>query len=303
MNKEIHVKDILKYLNDNNEAYIFEGNDNVSTKGFSSYGNYRHGSLTWLKNISAIEQNGKHNVTLAVVQEGLEESVAENRIITKESKRVFFDLLENFFSTDKKQESVGRNTYISPEVKLGKNVIIGNNCTLDGDITIGDGTRIYNNVNIINSATIGKDCEIQSGVNIGHNGFAFTEDEAHKKTMVKHYGNVIIGNDVYIGGNCYIERGTIDSTIIKNGAKIDGACIIGHNCNIGRNVAMVAGTILFGSVCLEDNAYIASALVKNQVTVGRNAIVGMGSVVTKNVEVDTTVIGVPARELNNRNYE
>ena len=55
---------------------------------------------------------------------------------------------------------------------------------------------------------------------------------------------------------------------------------------------------MLGSVHLEDNVYIASALIKNQVTIGRNAIVGMGSVVIKDVKADTTVIGVPAREIN-----
>lgn len=298
MTKNIGVKEILEYLDHNKESYFFEGDREDCINGFSSYGNYRKGNLTWIKNYRVLENSGNiQKVALAVIQDGIDVPVVTNKIITKESKRVFFDLLEHFFSDNKKLEGIGHNTYLSPDVKLGENVTIGHNCTLDGDITIGDGTRIYNNVNIINNVTIGQKCEIQSGVNIGHDGFGYTEDEEHQKTMVKHYGGIVIEDNVYIGGNSYIERGTIDNTIIKNGAKIDGACVIGHNCIIAPNTAMVAGSIMLGSVHLEDNVYIASALIKNQVTVGRNAIVGMGSVVIKDVEADTTVIGIPARKI------
>ena len=301
MSKRIDIRKILSYLDCNKESYIFEGNREGYINGFSSYGNYKQGNLTWIKNYNAIEKNRNiQKVTLAVVQNGVETLTVENKIIVKESKRVFFDLLEHFFSTEKTQERIGNNTYLSPDVKLGKNVVIGHNCTLDGMITIGDGTRIYNNINIINNVTIGQNCEIQSGVNIGHDGFGYTENEEHQKTMVKHYGGVVIEDNVYIGGNSYIERGTIDNTIIKAGVKIDGACVIVHNCIIEKNTAMVGGSTLLGSVHLKDNVYIASALIKNQVTIGKNAVVGMGSVVIKDVEADTTVIGVPAQKLRKK---
>ena len=182
-------------------------------------------------------------------------------------------------------------------MKIGNGVKIGHNCTLDGDITIGDGTRLYNNVIIIHHAEIGANCEIQSGVNIGHDGFGYTEDDSHVKTMVKHYGGVSIGNNVYIGGNTYIERGTLDNTIIEDGVKIDGLCLIGHNSVLRKNTAVVAGSILLGSVTLEENAYIASALIRNQAHVGKNGFVGMGSVVTQNVDPDAVVVGVPARKM------
>lgn len=299
MTKNVNVKEILAYLDQNKESYVFEGNQEDCVNGFSSYGNYIPGTLTWVKNYKTIEKDGNiQRITLAVVQDGVDVPATENQIITEESKRVFFELLEYFFTSGEPIEKIGSNTYLSPKVKLGKNVTIGHNCTLDGEITIGDGTRIYNNVNIINNVTIGRNCEIQSGVNIGHDGFGYTENEEHQKTMVKHYGGIVIEDNVYIGGNSYIERGTIDDTIIKTGTKIDGACVIGHNCIIDPNTAMVGGSILLGSVHLEDNVYIASALIKNQVTIGRNAIVGMGSVVIKDVKADTTVIGAPAREIN-----
>ena len=303
MMRALSINSIIEYLESKNEKYHFEGDKNLSAEGFSSLKHYKEGSITWvgteklLKNISFDKE-----IFLAVVQDGVNTNKLKikNKIITQESKHIFFDILEHFYGTIEKCEPIGRGTYLSQEVKLGKNVVIGHNCTLDGDITIGDNTRIYNNVVIINRAFIGKNCEIQSGVTIGHDGFGYTEDENHIKTMVKHHGGTEIGDNVYIGGNCYIERGTLDNTVIEDGVKIDGLCLIGHNSIIKRNSALVAGSILFGSVTMEENSYIASGLIKNQTQIGKNAFVGMGSVVTKDVEANTVVVGIPAKKLKER---
>lgn len=291
--KTVRLKEILDFLDKKSIEYRFKGDKELSIKGFSSLTQYKENSITWIK---MLQGELPENICLAVVQDGINADT-KNQIITSESKYVFFSILEEFYGKTPEPNTIGQGTYISPDVKIGKNVVIGHNCTIDGDIHIGDNTRIYNNVNIINYARIGANCEIQSGVNIGHDGFGFTENENHEKTMVKHYGGTIIGDNVYIGGNTYIERGTIDNTVIGNGTKIDGSCTVGHNCIIGKNVAMVGGTIVFGSVNIEDNAYIASGIIKNKTTVGQNSLVGIGSVVTKNVEADAVVVGVPAKKI------
>ncbi|MBR0456919.1 MAG: hypothetical protein IJJ01_09650 [Firmicutes bacterium] len=289
---------ILNYLREQGYRIHFCGDEKIEVNGFSSLANYRKNTLTWIKTQKAAEvvQNSAKDILVAVVQENISTNIP-NVILTDCSKAVFFDILEHFFDDNEEVPNVGQGTYISPKVKLGKDVIIGHNCTLDGDIKIGDGTRIYNNVNIINTARIGKNCIIQSCVNIGHDGFAYTEDENHIKTMVKHHGGVIIGDNVYIGGSTCIERGTIDNTIIEDGAKIDVTCTIGHNSVIRKNAALVGGSVLLGSVTLEENAYIASALIKNQGHIAENALVGMGSVVTKDVEKGQVVVGVPAKPI------
>ena len=116
------------------------------------------------------------------------------------------------------------------------------------------------------------------------------------KTMVRHFGGVSIGDEVMIGANTCIARGTIDDTSIGNGSKIDTLCHIAHNVTIGKNVTLIAGSIIYGSVTLGDNSYIATGIVKNQHKIEKNAFVGMGSVVVKDVPDGATVYGVPARE-------
>ena len=153
---------------------------------------------------------------------------------------------------------------------------------------------------IVNRVSIGKRCEIQSGCIIGHDGFGYTEDEAHNKTMVKHFGGVTIGDEVYLAMNTVVERGVIDDSEIKRGTKIDCLSLIGHNSVIGEKSALVGGTILYGSCHLGENSYIAGALLRNQCSVGDNAFVGLGAVVVKDVPADTTVIGNPAKPYNKK---
>lgn len=301
MKKNIKIKEILKYLESIDEIFCFTGNEEDSVNGFSSLAHYVAGSLTWVKAQKSVETCAdEKSISLAIVQEGVEVE-AINKITSKDSKRIFFNLIERFFvERHLPIAPIGQGTYISPQVKLGTGVTVGHNCTLDGNITVGDNTRIYNNVSIINKVEIGKNCEIQSGVNIGHDGFGYTESEKHVKKMVRHYGGVVIGDDVYIGGNSYIERGTIDNTVISNGVKIDGLCTIGHNSIVGENTILVTGSILYGSSKIGRNVYLASAIIRNQCQVGDGAFIGMGSVVTEDIEGGATVIGVPAKPMRKK---
>ena len=166
---------------------------------------------------------------------------------------------------------------------------------MDGNITIGDNTVIWNNVVIVNRVSIGNDCEIQSGAVIGQDGFAYTEDENHVKTMVKHYGGIVIEDNVNIGGNVIVDRAQIDDTVICAGCKIDPLVHIAHNVVLGKNSTVIACANIMGSVSTGENVYISSSIVRNQIKIGSNAVVGMGAVVVKDVSGDTTVVGNPAK--------
>ena len=195
---------------------------------------------------------------------------------------------------------MGQFTYIGPRVKLGRNVRIGHNCTLDGEITIGDDTVIWNNVVMVNRVTVGSRCTICSGTVIGHDGFGFTEDAAHRKTMVRHFGGVHIGDDVTILENCSISRGVIDDTIISSGVKIDAQVRVGHNSELGENSAFVCGTSIYGSCRFGAHSYVATSIIRNQVQVEEGGFVGMGSVVVRDVPAYTTVAGNPAKPFDKK---
>ncbi len=132
---------------------------------------------------------------------------------------------------------------------------------------------------------------------IGGCGFGFVRDEDGTWLEIPHVGGVEIGNNVRIGSNCCIDRGTIDDTIIGDGTKIDNMVHIAHNCKIGKNVIICAGVTFCGSVTVEDDVWLApGTLIKEGVTIGKGAKTGLGAVVIEDVKPGALVYGCPAKE-------
>ncbi|MEG0391999.1 MAG: DapH/DapD/GlmU-related protein [Anaerovoracaceae bacterium] len=290
------IKEILEFLTKEGVDYDFRGDENVEIKGFSSLKKYKPQTITWIRSDEYFsgEIPAKE---MALVVGGEDLTVPfPNLIQTQDPKRIFFRILDQFFPrTELVREPIGANTYLSPEVSLGKNVTIGRNCVLDGRITIGDNTQIANNVTILNEVTIGKDCYIQTNVIIGQEGLAYSVNADGSFEMVKHYGGVTIGDRVMIGANTEIDRGTIDDTIIETGTKIDILCHVAHNVHLGKNVTLIANSLVYGSTEVGEGSYIASGIIKDNLRLGKNVTVGMGSVVLKDVPDNKTVIGVPGK--------
>lgn len=293
MEKIVSVKQIKSFLEKEGLPFRICGDLEKSITGFSSLPRYREGTITWNNAKNALSEFPPH-VSVCVVQEGAH-AESETQIISPNSKAVFFSILEHFWGDEQDDSipAIGPGTVVSRNVQLGENVRIGCNCSLIGDISIGAGTVIGDNVVIKNRVHIGRNCTIQSLTVIGEDGYGYSEDESHVKTMIRHFGGVTIGDDVFIANHTTIERGTIDDTVIGSGTKIAPAVLIAHNDYIGENASIVCAT-LFGSVTVGDNAYVSSSVVRNRARIGNNAIVGMGSVVTKDVADNKVVMGIPA---------
>jgi len=181
-------------------------------------------------------------------------------------------------------KNIGKNVYIGPFCYIGKNVYIGEN------------SIIHSNVTVYKNSKIGKNVIIHSGTVIGADGFGFERNQSKKLEKFPHVGKVEIHDDVEIGANVCIDRGTLVDTVIGNGTKIDNLVHVSHNVNIGKNCAIVAQSFVGGSCIMDDNSYIAmSATIREKIRIGENAFVGMGSVVTKDVKKNSTVFGVPAK--------
>ncbi len=117
-------------------------------------------------------------------------------------------------------------------------------------------------------------------------------------TMTKfiHLGGVLIQDNVEIGSNTSIDRGTLGNTIIRKGVKIDNQVHIAHNCDIGEDVVVIAQSMVGGSVKIGNRSWIApSVVIMNGITIGSDATCGLGAVITKSVKDGDTVMGNPAR--------
>ena len=126
---------------------------------------------------------------------------------------------------------------------------------------------------------------------IGTAGFGYTyvgEVPHH----IPHVGRVVIGDDVEIGANCCIDRGTVGNTVIGSGTKLDNLVHIAHNCQIGRNCLIAACAEVSGSVEMGDNVWIGpNATITNGVKIGDKAFISIGAVVWKNVAPGERVTG------------
>lgn len=298
-NNSASLSELETYLSE--MGYHFTSNypdKEYMIRGYSSLSHYKKGTLTWIKKQEKVAGIDFDEITLVIAQNGV--NLPTDRVIyCDNSKAAFFGIIDDVFDKEELKAAIGNNTYISDGVSIGKNVSIGANCVLDGEITIGDRVRIMDGVVIINRVLIGDDTVIQPLSVIGIDGFGYYEDEDGNKRMVRHHGGVEIGSNVFIGSHTNIARGTLDDTVIKDGVKIAPSTHIGHNNIVGENTTIICSN-LYGSCNIGDNAYLTACTVKNQSKVGNHALVGMGAVVTKNVEDDNVVVGIPARFLRKR---
>lgn len=290
------LEKILDWIRAQGYAHVFHGDARTEIDGFSSLLNYRENSLTWIKKEENYDSLGRpKNISCAVVQSGAAVDF-KNAIVTEHSKEVFFAVLHEFWGEKRKEGTIGKGTVISDGAEIDPTAVIGCNCSIAGDVRIGAHTVIAHNVVIQGKVRIGEGCIIHSGAVIGSDGYGFSFGDDGLMRKAEHYGGVEIGNDVEIGANTCIDRGTIDNTVIGDNTKTDNLVHIAHNVHIGKSVCAVAGAVILGSAKLHDGAYIApGGIVKNQLEVGRNGFVGLGAVVTKSVEDGEVVIGLPAK--------
>ena len=182
--------------------------------------------------------------------------------------------------------------------KIHPSVIIGQNVVIELDVEIDQGTQIYHNVVIRRGVRIGKNCVIKSGAILGEEGFGFERHPDGSLERMPHWGSVRIGNDVEIGSLVTICRGAMSDTVIEDGVKIDDHCHIAHHCHIGPHSILTAGVVLCGSVKIGTQCWIAPhATILNKKNIGDKAFVGLGTVVTQDVEAASTVFGNPAKKL------
>jgi UDP-3-O-[3-hydroxymyristoyl] glucosamine N-acyltransferase len=192
---------------------------------------------------------------------------------------------------------IGPHAVLGAGVRLGKNVRVGAGCVLGDGVALGDDTQLYPGVTCYSGTALGKRVIVHAGAVLGSDGFGYVpgrEGEAHRK--IPHVGRCLIGDDVEIGANTCIDRGSVDDTVIGAGTKIDNLVHIAHNVRVGARCLIMAEAGIAGSVQVEDEAIIAGqAGIGDHLTIGRGARVLVQAGIIADVEPGTTVSGYPAR--------
>ena len=191
--------------------------------------------------------------------------------------------------------SVGEYVVIGAGSKIGSDVVIGAHGVVGENATVGDGARLWPGVTIYPGASLGNRVMIHSGARIGCDGFGYVfRDGAHNK--IPHVGRCIIGDDVEIGANTTIDRGSIDDTVIGSGTKIDNLVQIAHNVRIGENCLLMAQVGVAGSATIGDGAILAGqAGISGHLSIGAGARVAGQAGVFGDIPAGETWSGYPAR--------
>lgn len=179
---------------------------------------------------------------------------------------------------------------VHESVQLGRNVVIEPGCTL------AEGVVIEPNVVIMRGTVIGARTRIRANATIGSDGFGFERTSAGEVLRFVHLGGVRIGEDVEIGANTCIARGTLDDTVIEDSVKIDNLVHIAHNVHIGAKAFVIAGAEISGGCYIGQRAWIGpNACVREKISIGEGALVGIGSTVVKDVPANEVHAGNPAK--------
>lgn len=214
---------------------------------------------------------------------------------------------------------LGAGAAIGPFVTIGAGVRVGARARIASHVSIGEGAQIGDDALIMAGARIGARVLIgdrficQAGAVIGSDGLSFVTPEKsgveeiretlgqrdqireQSWTRIHSLGSVQIGDDVEIGANCAIDRGTIRNTVIGSGSKFDNLVHIGHNVQIGRD-CMICGQVgIAGSAHIGDRVVLAGQCgVNDNIFVGDDVICGGATKIFTNAPKGRVMLGYPA---------
>ncbi len=187
---------------------------------------------------------------------------------------------------------------IDPSAQVHASARIGALCVVERNARIGADTELKSGVTVGERCAVGARCVLHSGVVIGADGFGFAKD-GDRWEKIEQLGAVQIGDDVEIGANTCIDRGTLSDTVIEDGVKLDNLIQIGHNVRVGRNTAMAGCVGVAGSAIIGANCTIGgSAGVLGHLVLADNVHISSFSLVTRSIHKPGHYTGIYPLEDN-----
>src|SRR5438270_6855310 len=296
-----------------------EGNANAMVTSFGKIEEAIEGQLTFLANPKYEEYLYSTNASIAIINQSYElrQPVKPTLIRVADAYSAFAQLLGKYQEMVTQQmKGIQQPSFIASSAKLEKDVFVAAFSYIGENVHIGANTKIFPNSFIGDNVIIGENCIIHPGVKIYHDcvlhnhvvihagtvvgsdgfGFAPQADGSFKK--VPQIGNVVIEDNVEIGANTTIDRATMGSTCIRNGAKLDNLIQIAHNVEVGNNTAIAAQAGVSGSTKIGNNVMIGGqAGLVGHIQVADGSKINAQSGVSKSMkEPYSAVTGSPAAD-------
>jgi len=192
--------------------------------------------------------------------------------------------------------ALGPGSYLGTDVRLGCDCVIGKHAVIEDGVILGDACRIESHATVHQGARLGNRVIVRTGARVGGRGFGFTRSETGHQRLPQ-IGQCVLGDDVEVGANTTIDRGSLGDTVIGAGTKIDNLVQVGHNVRVGARCVIMAQVGVAGSTVVEDDVMLAGQVgLADHLTVGKGARVGAQGGVIGDIPAGATVSGYPARD-------
>ena len=296
-------RQIASFLNAN-----YTGKDFKIT-AIGSLNNIRNNSVLFYTDLVNVKFQIKDNITydlkklekfhdiLLITTNEFGKKINVPVILSKNPRLDFQRVAMEFFADDEFKPGIHDTAVVEENVMIGKNVFVGANCYIGKNVKIGNNTMVLPNTCIFGKTVIGSNSVIKSNTTIGSEGFgfSFTGDEFFH---FPHLGTIKIGNHVWIGSNCTIEKSQLEQTIIEDHVKIDDLVQIGHNSIIKKLSQITAGSVVCGRAQIGKGCWLApNSVISTGCKIGDNCFVGTSSLVNKDFPKNSVLVGTPAKFL------
>lgn len=269
---------------------------------------FSNSSLGWIsdKNINKLKDITCGNILISKNVFDLNKTVlnkSTNWIVVENPRKAFTETIRHFFIQEKSYGNIHPSAIIASSAKMNEDKInIGPNVVIEDNVEIGDFCDIGPNTVLKKGTILKSNIIIGSNCTIGGVGFGYEKDDDGDFQLIHHLGNVFISENVEIGNNVCIDRAVLGYTTIGKNVKIDNLVHIAHGVRIGQNSLIIANAMIGGSVIIGNDVWVSpSVSVKQKIVIEDNALVGMGSVVVKNINQNDIVAGVPAKSIKKYN--
>jgi len=288
-----------------------QGDDQITIKGVAPFDQAGHTEIAMAAEASYFNRIDDCQAGALIVPETCPVTTG-NLLLVENPRAAFAKIMAHFHPVPKPRShisdtvrmgqhvSTGNQVEIGDFVSIGNHVNLGDRVILSPGVVLGDHVSIGNDTIVASNVVIRAHCRlgcrtlIQEGTVIGSDGFGFAqEDGRHLK--IPQTGNVIIGDDVEIGANNSIDRGTFGSTRIGNGVKTDNLVHVAHNVVVGGHTLLIAQVGIAGSATIGKQTILAGQVgVAPHINIGDQVIVGPQSGVSKSIADKQVVTGSPA---------
>jgi len=290
------ISDALEELSRHGIEYLFQGDSSLAITHASSIDDIDDHSVSFCRSNSLNHIRVLSNPTSFYVlkDEKCSAELGAGNFVFVDSPDLCFCLIARLL-IQKPEPEIHPTAIVAADVRIGSAVSIGAHVRIGEGVEIGSRVTIHDGCTI-HSATIGDDSKIFPGVRIGSSGLGSHQDSNGIWHDFPHFARVRIGSRVVIQDNSVINRGTLSDTVVGDGVRIGPLCWVGHGVTLNSDCFISQGVTIAGSANVgAGSAVWGNSSIRDGVSVGRKAVVGMGSAVISDIPAMELWAGNPAQ--------